>query len=497
MTTPPISITGSMLYDLIACPHRVAMDLFEDPAKRDDVSPFVQLLWDRGAVHEDQIVAGLSVPYLDLSKSPSDEREMLTLAAMDLGEGLIYGGQISAGDLLGAPDFLRKESNGYVAGDIKSGSGDEGGDDEETGKPKKHYAVQLGLYTDILEKMGRSAGRRAFVIDIKGKEVIYDFNVVLGAKNPHTLWDDYVAALNEAREISSRGKKTIAAYSSGICKNCVWYSSCIKALEDSDDLTLIPEVGRSKRDVIYGYINTVHALSEIDPDKFIKGKKTEFPGIGPATLKKMCERAKLLTSKNPKPYLRAPISLPAFEVELFFDIEVDPMRGHCYLHGFVERRGGGSEKFVAFFAEDPTDEAEEAAFSAAWNYMHQSQPCGIYYYSKYERTIYRKLQAKYPNVCTAEEVAALFDPSRAVDLYYDVVLKATEWPTHDYSIKTLAKFLGFKWRDLHPSGAASIEWFDRWTKTKDPKIKQRILDYNEDDCRATRALLDGIREMTV
>jgi len=81
----------------------------------------------------------------------------------------------------------------------------------------------------------------------------------------------------------------------------------------------------------------------------------------------------------------------------------------------------------------------------------------------------------------------------AIDLYFDVVLKATEWPTRDYSIKTLAKYLGFSWRDKHPSGAASIEWFNRYITNKNPDIRQRILDYNEDDCRATRVLLDGIR----
>ncbi len=30
----------------------------------------------------------------------------------------------------------------------------------------------------------------------------------------------------------------------------------------------------------------------------------------------------------------------------------------------------------------------------------------------------------------------------------------------------------------------------------DPKMKQRILDYNEDDCRATRWLLDGVRGLS-
>jgi hypothetical protein len=31
----PTHITASMLYDLVACPHRVTMDLFGDPVERD------------------------------------------------------------------------------------------------------------------------------------------------------------------------------------------------------------------------------------------------------------------------------------------------------------------------------------------------------------------------------------------------------------------------------------------------------------------------------
>ena len=150
------SITASMLYDLVNCPHRVSMDLFADPKLRDEVSPFVQLLWDRGFAHEQAVMASVGVPFLDLSTFAGDEKEKQTLAAMDRGEPLIYGGRIQAGDLLGIPDLLRKEEGGYVAGDIKSGSGEEGGGEDEEGKPKKTYAVQLGLYTQILEQLGLS-----------------------------------------------------------------------------------------------------------------------------------------------------------------------------------------------------------------------------------------------------------------------------------------------------------------------------------------------------
>jgi predicted RecB family nuclease len=434
------------------------------------------------------------MPYLDLSPYAGDDKERLTLEAMTRGERLIYGGRIAADDLLGDPDLLRREGDGYIAGDIKSGAGEEGAEDGR--RPKKHYAVQLALYTDILHRLRKSAGRRGFVWDIHGDEVVYEFDALQGVRNPRTLWQDYQDALAEGRAIIRQTTKTLPAYASGTCKNCYWYSACLTRLQKADDLTLIPQLGRSKRDVMIQDIATIRDLATTNPNQFIQGKKTTFPGIGPDTLRKFHSRAQLI-SGNGRPYLRQPLTLPKSDTELFFDIEVDPMRDVCYLHGFVERRQADNPKgrYVAFFADEPTAEAEEHAFAEAWRFMKGSRPCVMYYYSKYERTIYRKLRAKYPRVCTVDELEAMFDPATAVDLYYDVVLKATEWPTRDYSIKTLARYLGFNWRDPHPSGAASIEWFDRWVRTGDPTIRQRILDYNEDDCQATRVLVDSIRTL--
>ncbi len=219
-------------------------------------------------------------------------------------------------------------------------------------------------------------------------------------------------------------------------------------------------------------IATISDLAAANPAGFITGKKTVFNGIGPDSLEKFIARARLITTKGAA-YLSAPLSLPVADKELFFDIEVDPMRDVCYLHGFLERTGGdnSTERFVAFFADEETPESEEKAFRDAWAYMTAAQPAAIYYYSKYERTIYRKLRQKYPNVCSEQDIEDLFSSPRTVDLYFDVVLKATEWPTRDYSLKTLAKYLGFAWRDTHPSGAASIEWFDRWVNHRDPAVR--------------------------
>ena len=93
-----------------------------------------------------------------------------------------------------------------------------------------------------------------------------------------------------------------------------------------------------------------------------------------------------------------------------------------------------------------------------------------------------------------DDVEALFDTPEMIDLYA-IVKRHTEWPCNNLSIKTLAVYCGFKWRDESPSGAASIEWYRRWIETGDPAIKARISEYNEDDCLATGYVVDAIRRM--
>src|SRR4030042_1755003 len=119
-------ITASLLYNLVQCPRRVELDLFGDFNQRDPVSPFVELLWEKGIAFEKELIAGLAVPFTDLSAYEKEEKERLTKEAMARGEDLIYGGRIAADDLLGEPDLLRRQGRSYVAGDIKRGAGEEG-----------------------------------------------------------------------------------------------------------------------------------------------------------------------------------------------------------------------------------------------------------------------------------------------------------------------------------------------------------------------------------
>jgi len=486
-------LSANMLYNYVKCPHRLTLDLFGDYSKQDPVSAFVKLLWEKGTDFEKQVIENLQIPFLDLSSYSGIEKEKRTEKAINNGVELIYSGRISAENLIGEPDLLRRDGDGYISGDIKSGSGLEGESDLSEGKPKLHYAVQLALYTDILERLGIAAGRNPFIWDIHGREIEYNLNLPQNTRKPESWWIKYQNCLEEVSKIANHDLKTLPAYS-GICKLCHWRTYCLKWLKKSNDLTLIPELGRSKRDVMINHVGSVSEFAKADLDIFQKGRKTVFPGIGTASLQKFQERAMLLSKRGSKPYLKSRITLPGAPTELFFDIETDPMRDICYLHGFLERRNRdtNTERYVAFFSDQPDEQEEKRAFSQAWEFIQKSMPCVIYYYSPYEKTQWKKLQGKYPEVMSEDDIEEMFYSDYTVDLYLDVVKKKTEWPTNDYSIKTLAYYLGFRWRDESPSGAESIEWYHRWVETGDVNIKKRILKYNEDDCIATRVLLDGI-----
>ena len=108
-------ISASQLYDFVHCPHRVSMDAFADAAERDETSPFVELLWEQGIVHENAIAEVLKITATMKTIDLAD-RERETLTAMARHEPLIYGGRISAGDLIGEPDLLEWTGRGtYLA----------------------------------------------------------------------------------------------------------------------------------------------------------------------------------------------------------------------------------------------------------------------------------------------------------------------------------------------------------------------------------------------
>lgn len=483
------------------CPHRPWRDIWgPQEEKIKETNPFVQLLWDKGVQYEKKVISQIGV-FLDLSKGSLEGRFENTIEAMKAKTPLIYQGVLMVDNLTGIPDLLRLMPDGlYMPIDIKSGMGVEGADEEngEDGKLKKSYAVQLALYCDALIRLGFENKKKALIYDIRGNEVEYNLENPIGKINKITLWEfyeDMLLKVSPLLENKTQNKPAIA----GICKLCPWYTSCKKWAEKTDDPTCLFYLGRSKRDTLSqdAGINTIQDILAVNVDDLMKqreGDKNFLKGIAEKTMEKIITRANILRNIK-KPVVHSKVDFPQVDHELFFDIEDDPTQEYVYLHGVYERKPSG-ERFLDFTAKEISPIAEKQAWSNFWQYIKglPQNNFSVYYYSHHEKTTYKRMQKSYPDVVSADEVESFFDNPNVIDLY-QIVLKNTDWPVGSYSLKALAQYLGFSWRDKTPSGALSIQWFNDYIKTKDINILNRILLYNEDDCKATMILKDGIEKI--
>ena len=82
------------------------------------------------------------------------------------------------------------------------------------------------------------------------------------------MWDEYESALLDVQSIISKVLISSPALGSS-CKLCHWYSHCKDILVEEDDLTLIPELGRNRREKLESTVKTVEELAELETDKFI------------------------------------------------------------------------------------------------------------------------------------------------------------------------------------------------------------------------------------
>ncbi|MFH1896362.1 MAG: TM0106 family RecB-like putative nuclease [bacterium] len=496
-TTPsnPKYLTASKLQDYLVCPHRVWRDEFGPMGEKEKkVNPFVELLWEKGVWREREVIKNISSDqYLDLNTNETLKRRFeKTLQAMGAGAPLIYQGVLHFENMIGIPDLLQKTSKGnYVPIDIKSARGYKQAG-TNTQKLKERYVVQLCMYVELLQKLGLTRQTHGYIYDSDNKLVLYEGGRLISRRNRKTCRQFYLETKQAVWELMNGWASNRPALT-GDCALCPWSKSCLRWCKESSDLTNIFYLGRSKRKVLNQDlgITTVKDAGQIDVEKEIKRRclhSDYLYGMGRKTLTAIKRRGGVLTRGN-GPLVYRKYSLPTAKYELFFDIEDDPTQSFVYLHGFWERGPGGS-RFVCFTAKESGQQSEKDAFKKAINYIlsFPQEDISLYYYSGHEKTMYRKLQEMYPDVVSKEEIEKLFGRKNSIDLYSDIIYKSVDWPLSSYSLKEIASYLGFKWRDESPSGAESIIWYHEYLRSKDEKVLQRILDYNEDDCKATMVI---------
>lgn len=471
-------ITAQDLYNYTKCPHRVYLDANGNPEEKCEVSAFVKLLWELGLQTEREYIESLDGgECVDLRGQSVDEAWVATRSFMKQGVPLIYQGCLKDGPFVGRPDLLYKRTDLpsslgpylYEPIDIKAGKGWE---QTEGRRPrfKEHYAFQVLFYRMLLTRIQGAVPPEGRIINVDKQLESFD---------PAAFEDEFQQALETVRRLIA-GEESSEPVLGSQCYLCEWFNRCERWVKDRSDPTGLFFIGRQKFHLKEVGLGTVEDIAAMDVREYLEPSK-KVPRMGRRSLERMKERARVMLEGEP--VLRPGYRFPEVSREVYFDIEDDPTRGLTYLFGLLIHEPGAPPRFESFVARRP--EEEEATVRAFWAFLQATDDVAYYVYSHKERTTLRTLMERYQlDTATFEKYTAA-----EYDLYADLVVEYSDWPTFSYGIKHVAKLVGFRWRDPDPSGANSIAWYNTYlANPADEATLTRILRYNEDDCRAMVAI---------
>ena len=197
------------------------------------------------------------------------------------------------------------------------------------------------------------------------------------------------------------------------------------------------------------------------------------------------------------------ITLSRTSVEL--DIDIEDADGIVYMIGVrttTRRRQAGrlvTRSHARSFADWSHTQAGEATmFARFWAHLTESRATAsragralrAYHYTAHENSAFHRLATRHagvPGVPTTSELDAFLDGPQWVDLH-KVVSGGIVWPTENATLKTIAGFAGFSWRDTDPGGANSMAWYAAAVHDDDEAVqvtnRARLTAYNNDDCEA-------------
>jgi predicted RecB family nuclease len=465
-TLPPL--TAQDFFKYAKCPNWVYWDLFGDADLKGEVPEMIKRLREDGVLHEKEVMKGFG-PYEEVkAKGTNEALAALTLELMKTG-ATIYQGVLMDGDWVGRPDILRPMPSPsklgawtYEAVEIKSSR-----------EISDIQMRQLVFYALLLKKVQGVMPEEGRIINVDRVERSFRIDEAEA---------DFFDALDRILAIRA-GEKPEALFTSA-CKDSPWYATCRKEAEKNDDISLIYKLYKKEyRKLREAGYDTLTKLANAPFDDLLR----DVHGISEARLERLHLQAESLHMK--KIIRVSDPGLGAEPTELFFDIEGDPMGGVEYLFGLLIREDG-KERYQAFVAEGEGDPhvREGRAWAAFCDFMEGYAGTTIYHYGWYERDVIRRLSAKHG---ISKKAAEALDASCMIDLL-KVVQPSVIFPLYFYSLKDLAKHLGFRWRASDASGANSVLWYQAWQEKGDMKMLRKIVDYNEDDVIATRHLKDWL-----
>ena len=462
--------------------------------------PLLQILWERGARHEQGFVDhlkanGFAVTVVDGIGIDSDAVDR-TRAAMADGAEIIVQGAFQTGRWVGRTDVLRRVETpsdlgawSYEVIDTKLSRETKGG-----------TVLQLCLYADLVEAVQKKRPEFSYVVAPWSDYVPQRFRM-----------DDYAAFYRHARwtlegVVDTQAADSLYPEPKEHCDICRWQARCEKRRRSDDHLCLVAGIsGSHTAELQRRGITTVSALASMPLPLTWKPDR----GSG-QTYERLREQARIqVAGREAGQVLHELLPVvPGFGLallpepspgDIFFDLEGDPFAGEGgleYLFGYAFAGANGTLGCTADWALARKD--EKAAFERFVDFvtarLQEFPDLHIYHFAPYEPAALKRLMGRYAT--REEEIDQLLRGKRFIDLY-SVVRNGLRASLESYSIKKLEGLYGFTRSVSLPDANLALAKVQAGLELGDLDLigtteRDLVAGYNRDDCVSTAALRDWL-----
>ncbi|RZD41564.1 MAG: hypothetical protein CXT78_10820 [Thaumarchaeota archaeon] len=471
------ALTATTVASYTTSPFAIYCNKFVSKHEQDEITEYLKLLSQRGNEHESQTVQEKYPEMIEIQYSESQEGFKLTLDSMISGTNVLHGMPIYflPDGIYGKADIIERSNTNnsifgnyhYTIKEVKLAK-----NIQET------HLIQGAFYNYLLGKIQNFTPKTFTMINGEGEESVHEYS-------------EYESVLLDSIEGTRKilqGEPVSPTH--GSC-DYPWESYCNKKAVETNDISLVAGISLKKKNNLVHKFKTVEELSKASILDL-----TAIKGIGDKTAIKYVNTAKAIHSKTHIIIDKDKIDFPQRKVEIFLDLEgIDPTMAQDgipqidYLIGILVRENS-EEKYISFTAKNT--HLEKEMLLEFLDFLKSQKNYVIYHYHHYEKIHMSKMMEKY-EIDNAIQNLLL---NNLIDIH-KVATDSVVFPTYGNGLKQIAPYLGFAWRHKDVSATESISIYLEYAQNPEEKEKefQKVIDYNEDDCVATRVIKDWLASL--
>ncbi|WP_320665084.1 TM0106 family RecB-like putative nuclease [Prochlorococcus sp. MIT 1223] len=276
------------------------------------------------------------------------------------------------------------------------------------------------------------------------------------------------------------------------CAICSWRGICNLEASSQGHLTEVNGIGGKRLEMLKKVgITNLEELSKSNPNQI----KDSLGDINGELSNKIIQQA-LVKIENKEKHINQLEALPELKDApgvLLYDIESDPDKKHDFLHGFLklkhDKNGSWGLDHIKYQPLlNINNDNENYIWERIRKKLNNYPDWPILHYGDTELLSITKL-AHRQNI-NRSDIQII--SNRFIDIQY-ILKKHWVLPLTSYSLKSVAKHIGFDWDMKGVDGSMALLWWRQWKNSRKlsksfSKNLNYIFNYNKDDCLATWAI---------